>query len=90
MQYWKKRFRLKILKSTDNLQSHDKYNILGLFRYLRKASFLLGFFAETDKMLSGACSVSAESAIDDNHQKFRNISFHDVETNCQLYKCFYY
>jgi hypothetical protein len=56
---------------------------------LRKASFLIGFSADTDKMSSGACSVSAESAIDDNPQKFRNISFHDVETNCQLYKCFY-
>jgi len=28
---------------------------------LRKASFLLGFSADTDKMLSGACSISGES-----------------------------
>jgi len=44
------------------------------------------FFAETDKVLFGAYSVSAESAIDDNCQKSRNIKFHDEETTFQDYK----
>ena len=64
-------------------------NFIEFCSVLRKASFLLGFSADTDKKSSGACSVSVESAIDDNHQKLRNISFHDVETNCQLYKSFH-
>jgi hypothetical protein len=55
---------------------------------LRKASFLLGFSADTDKMSSGACSDFEESAIDDNCQKSRNIKVHDEETTFQLYKCF--